>query len=152
MQSDTKIKQNPWRKQKVTDRIRVYLVRLWGGGGLWGSWGVWLPVGIVWGGLVALIGSVRGRDHRPGCLDWSWRVGCSHCMSHSWSLLDAVTGCRGMGVGLGRLGTEGVERGEKKLDCYIHSRIHLTWCNNLSAQYILRPCLMSTNTRHSMTK
>lgn len=59
---------------------------------------------------MALIGRIRGSDHRPGCLDWSGRVGRSHCMSHSWSLLDTVTGCGGMGVGWGRLGTEEVER------------------------------------------
>lgn len=103
-------KQKSSRKQKETDRVRVYLVRLWGGGGLWGRRWFRLPVGVLRGGLVALIGRVRGRDHRPGCLDWSWRVGCSHCMRYSWGLLYTVTGCRGMGVGWGRLSTEEQER------------------------------------------
>lgn len=59
---------------------------------------------------MALIGRVSSRDHRPGSLDWSWRVGRSHCMSYSRSLLDTVTCRRGMGVGRWRLGTDGEER------------------------------------------
>lgn len=94
----------------TTYRFRVYLVRLWGGGGLRGRRGVWLPVCVVRGRLVALIGGVRSSDHGPGCLDRSSSIGRSHCVSHGWSLLHAVTGCRGMGIGRGRLGTEGEER------------------------------------------
>lgn len=95
------------KKQKKTDRVRVYLVRLRGGGRLRGHRGVRLPVGILRRGLVVLIGRVGGRDHRPCCLDWSWSIGCRHCMSNSGGRLDAVGGRRGMGVGWGRLSTAG---------------------------------------------
>lgn len=103
-------RRNHKRSRKQTDRVCVYLVRLWGGGGLWGRRRFRLPVGIVRGGLVTLIGWVRCSDDRPGCLDRGWRVGRSHSVSHSWSLLDAVTGCGGMGVGWGGLGTDETER------------------------------------------
>lgn len=56
---------------------------------------------------MVLIGSVRGRDYRPCCLDWSWSIGCRHCVSNSGSLLDTVGGRRGMGVGWRRLSTGG---------------------------------------------
>lgn len=95
------------KKEKKTDRVRVYLVRLRGGGGLRGRRGVRLSVGVLRGGLVALIGSIRGRDNRPCCLNWSWSVGCGHGMSNSGGLLDAVSGRRGMGVGWRRLSTAG---------------------------------------------
>lgn len=98
-------RQKPWKKQKKTDRVWVYLVRLRGGGGLRGHRGVRLSVGVLRGGLVVLIGSIRGRDNRPCRLNWSWSIGCRHCMSNSRGRLDAVGGCRGMGVGWGRLST-----------------------------------------------
>lgn len=101
------------RKQKETDRVWVYLKRLWGGGGLGRCRWFWLSVSVLRRGLVALISSVRGRDHRPGCLDRSWRIGCSHSMCYSWSLLDTVTGCRRMGVGWRRLSTKGQMRDGK---------------------------------------
>lgn len=104
---------NSWRKKKETDHVRVYLVRLRGGGGLRGCRWFWLPVGVLRRGLVALIGWVRSRDHRPGRLDRSGRVGGRHSMSYSWGLLDAVAGCRGVGVRSGRLSAEKRERWEK---------------------------------------
>lgn len=84
------------KKQKKTDRVRVHLVRLRGGSRLRGSRGLRLPVGILRGGLVVLIGSIGGRDHRPRRLDWSRSVGCRHCMANRGGLLDAVGGRRGM--------------------------------------------------------
>lgn len=95
------------KKQKKTDRVGVYLVRLRGGGGLRGRRGVWLSVGILRRGLVVLIGSIGGRDNRPCCLNRSWSVGCRHCMSNSGGRLDTVGGRRGVGVGWGRLSTAG---------------------------------------------
>lgn len=109
-------------KQKDTDHVRVYLVRLRGGGGLWGRRRFWLPKSVLWRGLVALIGWVGCRDHRPGRLDRSWRVGGCHSMYHSWGLLDTVTGCRGVGVRCRRLSTKGHERkwkGKLYIQCSI---------------------------------
>lgn len=63
---------------------------------------------------MVLIGSVRSGDNRPCCLNWSWSVGCCHCMCDSGGLLDAVGGRRGMGVGWGRLSAAGgVNYGEE---------------------------------------
>lgn len=111
---------NLW-KQNDTNHVRVYLVRLWGGRRLWGRRWIWLPVGILWWGLVALIGRVRSRNHRPGRLDRGCRVRGRHSMSYSWGLLDTVSDCRGVGVCSGGLsaGKKKRERGYLYIQCRI---------------------------------
>lgn len=69
-----------------------------------------LPIAIVWGSRVGLVGcKVGGRGHGPGCLCRGRGIGGSHCMGHGRGRLDIVAGCGGMGIGWWRLNAVGTE-------------------------------------------